>query len=60
MLTIHNLEVRFDVEGDDDAVFTRLFTEHVRRWERRREQECRRLQEAEDERALEDGDGGSW
>jgi hypothetical protein len=34
MLTIHNLEVRFEVEGDgDDAVFARLFEQHMRRWQ---------------------------
>jgi hypothetical protein len=33
MVTIQNLEVRFDVEGESDAeVFTRLFNAHIRRW----------------------------
>ena len=34
MLTIHTLEVRFDVESDDDAAFSRLFAEHITRWSR--------------------------
>ncbi len=58
MLTIHNLEVRFDVEADDDATFGRLFAEHVRRWSRRFEEERRRLGELERERALGDRDDG--
>lgn len=33
MVTIHNLEVQFDVEGEgDEAVFARLFEQHMRRW----------------------------
>ncbi len=33
MVTIHNLEVQFDVEGEgDEAVFARLFQLHMRRW----------------------------
>lgn len=49
MITIQNLEVQFDVEGDDDReAFARLFREFMRRWaaeaaaERRRELELRR------------------
>ena len=34
MLTIHTLEVRFDVDSDDDAAFSRLFAEHITRWSR--------------------------
>ena len=35
MVTIHNLEVRFDVDGEDDeAVFARLFEKHIGRWSR--------------------------
>lgn len=52
MVTIHNLEVQFDVEGESDgAVFARLFEQHMRRYrsaeqaarerERRVEAECR-------------------
>ena len=52
MVTIENLEVQFDVEGEgDEAVFARLFEQHMRRYsraehglrerERRIEAECR-------------------
>jgi hypothetical protein len=38
MVTIQNLEVRFDVEGEGEAeVFTRLFNMHIRRWN---QQDC--------------------
>jgi hypothetical protein len=48
MVTIENLEVQFDVEGEgDEAVFARLFEQHMRRYSQqdalRRERE-RRLQ----------------
>ncbi len=34
MVTIHHLEVQFDVEGEgDEAVFARLFQQHIRRWQ---------------------------
>jgi hypothetical protein len=40
MVTIQNLEVRFDVEGEgDERVFTRLFAQHIRRWH---QEECDR------------------
>ena len=33
MVTIHNLEVSFDVEGEgDEAVFARLFDKYIKRW----------------------------
>jgi hypothetical protein len=35
MVTIHNLEVSFDVEGEsDEAVFARLFGKYIKRWSR--------------------------
>jgi hypothetical protein len=35
MVTIHNLEVRLDVEGEgDEAVFARLFDKYIRKWQR--------------------------
>lgn len=48
MVTIQNLEVQFDVEGEgDEAVFARLFEQHMRRYsqldQQRRERE-RRIQ----------------
>ncbi|PPK67152.1 hypothetical protein V5P93_003489 [Actinokineospora auranticolor] len=56
-LIIHNLEVRFQVDGDDGAVFTRLFNKHIQAWARLYEQECARAAHGVDERRL--GDGGS-
>jgi len=53
MITIQNLEVRFEVEGEgDEAVFGRLFQKNMRRWQefaRQAEQHARRL---EQERAI--------
>jgi len=35
MVTIHNLEVRLEVEGEgDEAVFTRFFDKYIRKWSR--------------------------
>jgi hypothetical protein len=49
MLTIHTLEVRFDVDSDDDAEFSRLFAEHITRWSRLQDeaQAARRAADAE-------------
>lgn len=48
MVTIQNLEVQFDVEGEgDEAVFARLFELNMRRWLRARqmqEERERRMQ----------------
>ena len=47
MITIHNLEVRFEVEGEgDEAVFARQFQRCIRRWEileSQRREPCSRL-----------------
>ena len=44
MVTIQHLEVRFDVDGDDEeAVFARLFDKYIRRWNRAMEEERARL-----------------
>ncbi len=56
MLTIHDLQVRFDVAGDDDAVFSRMFAEHIRRWIQAREMDQTRRHEMERERSLGDQD----
>jgi len=58
-VTIHNLEVRLQVEGDDGAVFRRLFNKHIQEWSRLYEQECDRAKHAQAERSLGDG-GRSW
>jgi hypothetical protein len=63
MVTIHNLEVRFDVEGEgDEAVFSRLFAKHARAWQRQLADAERRARESEKDRSLGDrpqagGDG---
>jgi hypothetical protein len=54
MLTIHDLEVRFDVAGDDAAVFGRMFADHIRRWSQAQDLERGRRREMERERSLGD------
>jgi len=40
MVTIENLEVQFDVAGDDDEkVFARYFARYIEAWSQSREQE---------------------
>lgn len=56
MLTIHDLEVRFDVAGDDATVFGRMFADHIRRWSQARDMERGRRREMERERSLGDQD----
>jgi hypothetical protein len=56
-LTIHHLEVRFQVDGDDHAVFTRLFEKHIRAWSRAHEQECARREQSERDRGYGDRGG---
>lgn len=57
MLTIHDLQVHFDVAGEDDAaVFSRMFADHISRWNRARELENRRHRQMERERSLGDRD----
>lgn len=49
MVTIHNLEVQFEVAGDDRQRFAQLFKEFMRQWaaeaEARRQRETRSVQE---------------
>ena len=59
-LIIHNLEVRFQVDGDDGAVFTRLFNKHIQAWARLYEQECARAKHAEAERWIGDREDHRW
>ena len=55
MVTIHNLEVRLEVEGDgDEAVFTRYFDKYIRRWSRMMEEAKARQKRADDHRSLGD------
>ncbi|XVU28361.1 putative phage tail protein [Actinoplanes sp. CA-054009] len=58
-LIIHNLEVRFQVDGDDGRVFQQLFNKHIQAWARLYEAECARSRRADHERRLGDA-GGSW
>lgn len=59
MLTIHDLEVRFDVAGDDAAVFGRMFADHINRWNQAREMERDRRRGMESERSLGDRDSAA-
>jgi hypothetical protein len=60
MLTIHDLQVRFDVTGDEDAaVFSRMFAEHIRRWSQAQEMDRCRRREMERERSLGDREAGT-
>ena len=60
MLTIHDLQVHFDVDGDEDAaVFGRMFADHIRRWSQARETERCRRRDMERERSLGDRDAAA-
>jgi hypothetical protein len=60
MLTIHDLQVHFDVAGDEDAaVFSRMFAEHISRWSRASDLERCRRREMERERSLGDQGAGT-
>ena len=55
MVTIHNLEVSFDVEGEgDEAVFARLFDKYIKRWSRLEAEMKMRQRRLESDRALVD------
>ncbi len=52
-ITIHSLVVHLDVEGsDEEAVFTRLFNLHMRRWDERKQELMDRERLASAERRL--------
>jgi hypothetical protein len=54
-VTIHNLDVRFDEEGEgDEAVFARRYTKYSKRREKEREDENKRHKRADCERSLGD------
>jgi hypothetical protein len=60
MLTVNDLQVHFDVAGDEDAaVFGRMFADHIRRWSRAQERERCRRREMDDERSLGDREAGT-
>ena len=55
MVTIHNLEVRLDVEGQgDEAVFISYFDKYINIWHRRAEELKARMRQAEVHRSLGD------
>jgi hypothetical protein len=57
MLTINDLQVHFDVDGEGDAAaFGRLFADHIGRWSQAREAERGRRRAMERERSLGDRD----
>lgn len=54
-VTIQNLEVRFDVEGEgDEAVFARLFSKYIKQWSRQETEQRARQRMSDAERALGD------
>ncbi|BBH69382.1 hypothetical protein ACTI_60670 [Actinoplanes sp. OR16] len=57
-VTIRHLEVHFQVEGDDDAVFARLFERHINAWSRAYARECERQARTEAERSIGDRQAG--
>jgi hypothetical protein len=55
MVTIHNLEVRLEVEGEgDEAVFSRFFDKYIRKWSRLMEEAKAREKQANQNRSLGD------
>jgi hypothetical protein len=59
MFTIHNLEVRLDVEGEgDEAVFVKLFDKYIRKWNRAAEEAKARQRLADEHRSLGDRPAG--
>ncbi|UHH22182.1 putative phage tail protein [Streptomyces malaysiensis] len=56
-MTIHHLEVRFQVDGDDGAVFTRLFNKHIQAWAKLYEDQYVRAEHTKAERSFGDGEG---
>ncbi|GAA0680398.1 hypothetical protein GCM10009548_58820 [Streptomyces malaysiensis subsp. malaysiensis] len=56
-VTIHHLEVRFQVDGDDGAVFTRLFNKHIQAWAKLYEDQYVRAEHTKAERSFGDGEG---
>jgi hypothetical protein len=55
MVTIQNLEVHLDVEGDsDEAVFSRLFDKYIRKWHRLAEEAKARQRLVNEHRSLGD------
>jgi len=54
-VTINNLDVRFDVEGEgDEAVFARLFAKYAKQWTQQNEEAEARKKRSDCERSLGD------
>jgi hypothetical protein len=53
-VTIHNLEVRFQVDGDDQTVFRQLFEQYIQAWMRAYEEQCARAKRSRDDRSIGD------
>jgi len=55
MVTIHNLEVRLDVEGEgDEAVFCRYFDKYIRKWAKLQDEARKQQRRSEENRSLGD------
>ena len=55
MVTIHHLEVTFDVEGEgDEAIFSKLFKKHIETWSQRQDEMKKQRRLVDSERALGD------
>jgi hypothetical protein len=52
MVTIHNVEVTFEVEGDDQATFAKHFREAITKWHRAQREKDRDEHQAERDRSL--------
>jgi hypothetical protein len=59
VVTINNLDVRFEVESEDDAAFGRLFKEYIGRWQKQQQerQDHERMMERERSLGLSRGEG---
>jgi hypothetical protein len=52
-VVIHHVEVHLEVEGNDEAsVFTRMFNQHITRWQRDMRERDDRSRQADCERRL--------
>jgi hypothetical protein len=55
MITIERLDIRFDIEGnEEEAVFAKLFRKYIERYDRLKCEELDRNRRMEHERALGD------
>jgi len=52
MVTIQQLEVILEVDGNEEAAFAKLFDKYVRRWQRARDDERAQVAQIERDRRL--------